>query len=138
MIGNPLLHAGPLHLAGNLLVLLSCWPALSAALGGYRAAALLTATGWASNAITAAVTHRPVIGASAAAAAALTACLTLRPDGRLLGLPIAAIALPWLAAQALFSTLGPTFAGIAWPAHLIGAALGALGAHLLRRRAASS
>ena len=56
MISNPLVHAGPLHLSGNLLVLLACWPALSAALGGYRAAALLMATGWASNTITATLT----------------------------------------------------------------------------------
>ena len=126
-------HHDSLHLAGNLLVLAACWPSVATALGARRAVVLLAAAALAANAIAAILIARPVIGASGAAAAALAAHLTVRPHGRLMGCPAGAVALAWLGSQAIFATLGPAYAGIAWPAHLIGAALGALGAQLLRR-----
>lgn len=131
-------HAGPLHLAGNLLLVAACWPAVADALGRCRASALIILAGAAGNTMAAVLIGRPVIGASAAAVGTLAAALVLRPRGRLAGLPIIPGAVAWLAVDLLLGTLGPTFAGIAWPAHLIGAALGALGAHALRRSAISS
>ena len=133
-MGGVFVHADKLHLAGNLLMLAACWPAIAAALGWQRAAILVAAAGIASNMVAATFIARPVIGASGAAAAALAAHLTLRPPGRVAGYSAGAVALVWLGSQILFATLGPAFAGIAWPAHLIGAALGAAGAQLLRRR----
>ena len=132
------LHADGVHLAGNLLVLVVCGPSIAAVLGARRTGILLAVAALVSNAIAAGLIDRPVIGASGAAAAALAAQLTLRPHGRLVGCPAGALALAWLGSQILFATLGPTFAGIAWPAHLIGAALGAIGAQLLRRRCTTS
>ena len=133
-MGGVFVHADGLHLAGNLLMLAACWPSIGAVLGARRAGILLAVAALVSNAIAASLIARPVIGASGAAAAALSACLTLRPHSRLVGCPTAALAVAWLGSQIIFATLGPAFAGIAWPAHLIGAALGALGAPLLRRR----
>ena len=133
-MGDVVVHADTLHLVGNLLMLAACWPCVATALGWPRAVMLAGAAGVASNTVAAILLARPVIGASGAAAAALAAYLTVRPHGRLMGCPAAAVALAWLGSQAIFATLGPAYAGIAWPAHLIGAALGALGAQLLRRR----
>ena len=133
-MGGVVDHADALHLVGNLLMLAACWPSVANALGWRRAVILAGAAGIASNTVTAILIARPVIGASGAAAAALAAHLTVRPHGRLMGCPAGAVALAWLGSQTVFATLGPTYAGIAWPAHLIGAALGALGAQLLRRR----
>ena len=137
MIGSVIRHADSHHLAGNLLLLAMCWPTVIRALGARRAGLLLATAGVVANAITAALIARPVIGLSAAAAAALAAQLALHPYGRLAAIPAGTVALAWLGSQAVLATLSPTFAGIAWPAHLIGAALGALGAHWLRRRAAT-
>ena len=129
-------HDGIVHLASNLLVLVICWRTLAGALGRLRTVFVLGLAGCVAIAISAWLSGRPVIGSSGAAAAALAATVALRPAGRVMSmsLPSIAIFLPWLASQCLFASLGPTFAGIAWPAHLIGAALGAAGAHLLRRR----
>ena len=137
MIGSLITHAGSLHLVGNLLLLAICWPSLAGALGAGRAALLLAATGIAANTAAAALTGRPVIGLSAAASAAMAAHLPLHGNRRPMGCHVAVLALAWLGPQLVLATLSPTFAGIAWPAHLIGAALGALGAHWLRRRAAT-
>jgi len=136
-MGGVVVHADTLHLVGNLLMLTACWSSISSALGARRAVILLAAAALVSNAIAASLIARPVIGASGAAAAALAAQLTVRPHTRLMGCPAGAVALAWLGSQIMFATLGPAYAGIAWPAHLIGAALGALGAQLLRRRCIS-
>lgn len=133
-IGN---HSDGLHLAGNLLVLAACWPSISTGLGARRAGIVLGSAALASNTIAAILIGRPVIGASGVASAALAAHLVLRRyHGRSADQTVVA-ALAWLSAQIIFASLGTAYAGIAWPAHLIGAALGALGAQLLRRRCIS-
>ena len=137
MIRGPIAHAGSLHLAGNLLLLAVCWPPVARALGACRAGLLLATAGLVGNAVTAALIARPVIGLSAAASAAMAAHLTLHGNSRPMGCHVAVLALAWLGPQIVLATLSPTFAGIAWPTHIIGAALGALGAHWLRRRAAT-
>ena len=136
-MGGVFIHADNLHLAGNLLVLAACWPSVATALGARRAAVLLAGAALTANTIAASLIARPVIGASGAAAAALAACLVLRRHHGRAAHQTAAAALVWLGSQTIFATLGTAYAGIAWPAHLIGAALGALGAQLLRRRCIS-
>lgn len=113
-------HAGAWHLLGNLVVLAIVGPPVWRSLGWWRLGALFLASGVLANASAAALLDRPVIGASGAVAGVMAAHLVLFQRSRLALL----IAL-WIVLQAVFASIALDFGGVAWPAHLVGAALGA-------------
>lgn len=114
-------HAGALHLISNLLGLAIVGPRVWRALGKWRFAALFLISGALANASAAALLDRPVTGASGAVAGVMAAHLVLFPSAR-----IAPFIGLWLALQVVFATLGLDFAGVAWPAHIVGFLLGLL------------
>lgn len=88
---------------------------------------LFLAAGVLANASAAALLDRPVIGASSAVAGVMTAHLVLFPCSRL-----ALLIVLWIALQAVFAGVALDLGGIAWPAHLVGAAIGAAVAQVFR------
>lgn len=114
-------HAGPSHLIGNLLALAIVGLPVWRVLGWWRAGALFLVSGVLANACAAALLERPVIGASGAVAGVMAAHLVLFPDSRLA--PLIGL---WGALQVVFACIAFDFGGVAWCAHLIGAALGAV------------
>lgn len=113
-------HAGALHLAGNVLGLVVFAPRVARIIGWPRGIALAFIAGEAANRCAAALIDRPVIGASAAVFALAGAWLAVFPHDRTARAGI------WLliALQAAFASIALDFGGVAWCAHLIGAALG--------------
>lgn len=124
---NIFAHAGIGHLLGNLIALAIVSRRVWRALGLWRYAALFLLSGMVANAGAAALLERPVIGASGAVAGVMAAHLVLFPHSRL-ALPIAL----WVALQAVFAGVAFDFGGVAWPAHLVGTAIGAVAALVLR------
>ncbi len=121
------LHVDPMHLVGNVVALAIVGPRAWRALHTWRFATLFLLAGVLANAGAAALLDRPVIGASGAVAGIMAAHLVLFPHSRLALL----IAL-WIALQAVFAGIALDFGGVAWPAHLVGAAIGAVAALVLR------
>lgn len=113
-------HADISHLLGNLVALAIVGPRVSRKVGWWRFTALLLVAGVSANSIATVLLDRPVIGASGAVAGVMAAHLVLFPHSRL-----ALLLALWIALQAVFASIALDFGGIAWPAHLLGAALGA-------------
>jgi membrane associated rhomboid family serine protease len=146
------LHAGWLHLLGNLAFLAVFGDDVEAKLGGGRFLALYLLSGLAATAAEVAVHPRsvvPMVGASGAIAGVLGTFLVWFPKARLSGvLPLGCLLLPmrsraflflplWFLLQlagALTADPGSHRGGTAWYAHLAGFAAGPVFARLLRRR----
>ncbi|HEL4810565.1 TPA: rhomboid family intramembrane serine protease [Stenotrophomonas maltophilia] len=120
-------HAGLAHLVGNAAVLAVVGPRVMRALGCWRIAALFLVAGVAGNGVAALLLHRQVIGASGAVAGVMAAYLVLFPRSRL-----ALLISLWIALQFVFAMAAFDFGGVAWPAHIVGAAVGSLGAVMAR------
>lgn len=120
LIAAPFLHVDRAHLVTNVVVLAGFAPYVGRALGWWRLCTLCLASGVLANAGAAAWIGRPVIGASGAIAAVAAAHLVLHPRSRLA--PYIAL---WIALQLVFSALVPDLGGVAWPAHMLGALIGA-------------
>ncbi len=122
-------HAGMAHLAGNAAALAVVGPRVMRVLGCWRITALFLVAGVVGNGVAALLLHRHVIGASGAVAGVMAAYLVLFPRSRLallIGL--------WIALQFVFAVAAFDFGGVAWPAHIVGAATGMLGAIVARAR----
>lgn len=126
------LHADAMHLLGNLAVLATVGPRVCRVVGWWRLGSLFLISGVLANASAAVLLDSPIIGASGAVAGVMAAHLVLFPRSRL-----APLICLWIALQAAFAGIALDFGGVAWPAHLVGAALGAGGAHFItyKRRA---
>lgn len=124
---NIFTHADMPHFLGNLVALTIIGPRVWHVLGWWRLGALFLVSGVLANVSAATLLDRPVIGASGAIAGVMAAHLVLFPRSRLALL----IAL-WIALQAVFAAVALDFGGVAWPAHLVGAAIGAVAALVLR------
>lgn len=144
---SPFLHAGWIHLAGNLLYLLVFGPAVHERLGTRGFVALYLAGGVA-GAVAHSLAHpastAPLVGASGAIAAVLGAHLLLEPRAKVTtlvpvlvffevaALPAAFVIALWFALQ-LASAVAPVAdvaLPIAWYAHIGGFVLGLVGASL--------
>lgn len=153
LISSAFLHAGWVHLAGNMLYLLVFGPLVEWRLGRARFLALYLAAGAAGALLHVAVfptSDVPLVGASAAIAGVLGAHLVLEPRARvttvipvivffeLASLPAWFVIALWFALQlasALASISTAAVAGattVAWFAHLGGFAIGALAAAVHR------
>lgn len=125
------LHAGPVHLAVNLAVLLLAGPPVERRVGAARVGGLLLGTGMVAAAVEVAAApgaFAPRVGASGAVAGLLGAALGLRclgPGGRLAAGVVVALE---LAALVL-----PGAGGAGSPAHLGGLGAGGLAGLLLGR-----
>lgn len=120
-------HADAWHLLGNLVAIMVIGPAVWRVLRWWRFVTLFLTAGMLANTCAAVLLDRPVIGASGAVAAVMAAHLALFPRSRLALL----IAL-WIALQAVFAGIVLDFGGVAWPAHLVGATIGAVAALIFR------
>lgn len=141
------IHAGPLHLAGNLLFLLIFGLPAERVMGPWRYLLLFLAGGALANLAAALLMGDParaIIGASGGVSAVIGAYLALFPTARLgvvvpLGLWLEFIKLPaalliglWAVLQLVFTFVGPSFGAVAWWAHLAGFGVGLLYALALK------
>ncbi len=141
------MHAGPLHLLGNLLFLLIFGLPAERSMGPWRYLLLFLAGGALANLAAALLMGTParaIIGASGGVSAVIGAYLALFPTARLgvvvpLGLWLEFIKLPaalliglWALLQLVFTFVGPSFGAVAWWAHLAGFGVGLLYALALR------
>lgn len=120
MGSSPVLHAGPAHLATNVFALGMFGPRVVRALGWWKFSFPFLLAGILTNCASAALMARPVIGASGAVAAVMAAHLALFP--RSIYAPFIAL---WVALQVVFASIALDFGGVAWPAHVLGAVIGA-------------
>jgi membrane associated rhomboid family serine protease len=135
------LHAGILHLVGNLLFLLIFGLPAERNLGPWRFLFLFLAGGALANLAAALLMGAParvLIGASGGVSAVIGAYLALFPNARLgvvvpLGVWLEFIRVPaalliglWAALQLAFTFVGPSFGAVAWWAHLAGFVAGLL------------
>lgn len=141
------IHAGPVHLLGNLVFLLIFGLPAERAMGPWRYLLLFLAGGALANLAAALLMGTParaIIGASGGVSAVIGAYLALFPTARLgvvvpLGLWLEFIKLPaalliglWAGLQLAFTFVGPSFGAVAWWAHLAGFLVGLLYALALR------
>lgn len=140
------LHAGPLHLASNLVFLLLFGPGLERRFGGLRLLAFVVACGWVAAAAQVAAdpdAFVPVVGASGAVSGVLGGSLRLTPGRRVARVPAVAWVAAWGVIQILSAVLaepdGPAASGgtAAW-AHAGGFAAGVVLAPAFCGRDASS
>lgn len=136
LLSYQFLHAGWLHLLGNLIVLWVFGDNVEDALGHTRYAAFFLLCGAGGGMAEAAMASQPgvpVIGASGSIAGVLAAYLLMHPRARILVL--AGMRLPlllpaglfvglWIGADVLMVMIDDGSAGIAWWAHLGGFATG--------------
>ncbi|HSK47119.1 MAG TPA: rhomboid family intramembrane serine protease [Coriobacteriia bacterium] len=158
LVTSALLHAGWVHLAGNVLYLVVFGPTVELRLGRLSFLALYALSG-ACGALLHAFVHPtsavPLVGASGAIAGILGAALVLAPHARtttiipvivfieVASLPVAFVIAMWFALQ-VASALAPVAQGgastVAWYAHIggfaVGTAWGALNVGAARRRPA--
>lgn len=152
LLASLFLHAGWIHLLGNLAFLLVFGDDVEGRLPRARFLALYLLSGLAASLTQIAATPRsalPLVGASGAIAGVLGAFLVLFPRARLTGvLPVGCLVLPlrsraflfipgWFALQltgALLAPPGSAAGGVAWYAHLAGFVAGPILLLLLRRR----
>jgi len=151
LVASMFLHAGWLHLLGNLAFLAVFGDDVEGKLRPRRFLLLYLLSGLVATLAQSAATphsHAPLVGASGAIAGVLGAFLVLFPKAKLAGvLPLGCVVLPmrsraflfipgWFLLQlasALMAKPG-TDAGTAWYAHLAGFAVGPPLVWLLRRR----
>lgn len=141
------IHAGPVHLVGNLLFLLIFGLPSERAMGPWRYLLLFLAGGALANLAAALLMGTParaIIGASGGVSAVIGAYLALFPGARLgvvvpLGLWLEFIKVPaalliglWATLQLVFTFVGPSFGAVAWWAHLAGFGVGLLYALALK------
>lgn len=141
------IHAGPVHLVGNLLFLLIFGLPSERAMGPWRYLLLFLAGGALANLAAALLMGTParaIIGASGGVSAVIGAYLALFPNARLgvvvpLGLWLEFIKVPaalliglWATLQLIFTFVGPSFGAVAWWAHLAGFGVGLLYALALK------
>jgi membrane associated rhomboid family serine protease len=141
------LHAGLLHLLGNLLFLWLFGPTVEDAMGPIRFLALYVAAGVVASLAQIAVDPSstvPLVGASGAISAVMGAYLRLYPWGRMLTvvfcvlfftvieIPIWVMLTIWCVLQVVLGVLDP--GDVAYAAHLAGFAFGIVVARLLARR----
>jgi membrane associated rhomboid family serine protease len=120
-------HASLAHLIGNAAALAIVAPRVMRALGCWWIVVLFLLAGVVGNGIATLVLHRQVIGASGAVAGVMAAYLVMFPGARLsllIGL--------WIGLQFVFAMAALDFGGVAWPAHIVGAAVGSLAAVVAR------
>jgi len=152
LLASLFLHAGWIHLLGNLAFLLVFGDDVEGRLPRARFLALYLLSGLAASLTQIAATPRsalPLVGASGAIAGVLGAFLVLFPRARLTGvLPVGCLVLPlrsraflfipgWFALQltgALLAPPGSAAGGVAWYAHLAGFVAGPILLLVLRRR----
>lgn len=152
LLASMFLHAGWLHLLGNLAFLAVFGDDVEGRLRRGRFLVLYLASGLIAALAQVAATPRsdlPLIGASGAIAGVLGAFLVLFPRARLAGvMPVGCLLLPlrsraflfvpgWFALQlagALTAPPGSAAGGVAWYAHLAGFVAGPLLLLALRRR----
>jgi len=120
-------HTDAVHLLGNLVGLTVLGPRVARALGTGHAVLLASVAGELANRAAAALIDRPVIGASAAVFALAGAWLVLFPHDRAAHAGVVLL----IALQVVFAAAALDFGGVAWCAHLVGAALGWLFAKCL-------
>lgn len=135
------IHAGWLHLAGNLLFLMIFGVPAERALGAWRFVLLFLLGGALANLVEAAIlasTSAPIVGSSGAVSAVIGAYLGLFPRARLglvlpLGMFLEFVRIPaplligfWALLQIAFAFVGPAYGAIAWWAHIAGFAVGLL------------
>ncbi len=145
LVTSTFLHAGWVHLAGNLLYLLVFGPAVQARMGWMRFTGLYLLSGAAGGVLFALanpLSTSPLVGASGAIAGVLGAHLVLEPSSRITvlvpiivifkvaSLPAGFVILLWFALQ-VASTLAPVADGanisqVAWLAHIGGFMTGIL------------
>lgn len=151
LLTSMFLHAGILHLAGNMLYLFIFGPAVEARFGPRRYLAFYLVAGMAAGLALVALdpaSRIPMVGASGAIAAVLGAYLVLYPRARIktvlplfiliefVSLPALLYLLLWFAIQliaGLYSGHGAG-AGVAWWVHVGGFLIGVAGAPLLAHR----
>lgn len=141
------IHAGPVHLVGNLLFLLIFGLPSERTMGPWRFLLLFLAGGALANLAAAVLMGTParaIIGASGGVSAVIGAYLALFPRARLgvvvpLGLWLEFIKVPaalliglWATLQLIFTFTGPSFGAVAWWAHLAGFVVGLLYALALK------
>lgn len=141
------IHAGPVHLVGNLLFLLIFGLPSERIMGPWRYLLLFLAGGALANLAAALLMGTParaIIGASGGVSAVIGAYLALFPGARLgvvvpLGLWLEFIKVPaalliglWATLQLVFTFVGPSFGAVAWWAHLAGFGVGLLYALALK------
>ncbi|HLW69649.1 MAG TPA: rhomboid family intramembrane serine protease [Candidatus Binataceae bacterium] len=148
LVTSQFLHAGPLHLAGNMLYLLIFGPAVEARMGHRRFLGFYPIAGVAAGLATVAMAPSSpvaVVGASGAIAGVLGAYFSLFPRGRIttfifirtIRIPAIVYLLAWFAIQ-LYSGVassapGPMFGGVAWWAHVGGFLFGVAAGPILAR-----
>lgn len=153
LVTSLFLHAGVLHVAGNMLYLFIFGPAVEKRMGHLRFFCFYLAAGIAAGLAMVAMgpaSQVPVIGASGAIAGVLGAYFILYPSGRILTIlpififiqfieiPAIFYLLVWFALQ-LYSGItsgaqGPLMGGVAWWAHVGGFLFGVACGPLLSRR----
>lgn len=141
------IHAGPVHLVGNLLFLLIFGLPSERTMGPWRFLLLFLAGGALANLAAAVLMGTParaIIGASGGVSAVIGAYLALFPRARLgvvvpLGLWLEFIKVPaalliglWATLQLIFTFTGPSFGAVAWWAHLAGFVVGLIYALALK------
>src|SRR5690554_5251825 len=142
------LHADWAHLLGNLVFLLIFGLPAERVMGPWRFLLLFLFGGCLANFVAVLAIGAPdrlIIGASGAVSAVIGAYLALFPHARLgvvlpLGLFLEFVRAPaslligiWALLQVVFAYIGPAFGAVAWSAHAVGFAVGALFALLSRR-----
>jgi len=135
------IHAGWLHLAGNLLFLMIFGVPAERALGHGRFLLLFLLGGALANLSEAAIlssANAPIVGSSGAVSAIIGAYLCLFPRARLglvlpLGMFLEFVRIPaslligfWALLQVAFTFVGPAFGAVAWWAHIAGFVSGVL------------
>jgi len=142
------IHAGWLHLSGNLLFLMIFGLPAERALGSWRFLFLFLVGGALANLMEAfilASANTPIVGSSGAVSAIIGAYLGLFPRARLglvlpLGMFLEFVRIPaplligfWALLQVAFTFVGPAFgAAVAWWTHIAGFAIGILFALISR------
>jgi membrane associated rhomboid family serine protease len=150
LVTSLFLHAGMLHVAGNMLYLLIFGPAVEGRLGHARFGGFYLAAGMIASLTMVAMAPQssvPVIGASGAIAGVLGGYFVLHPGGRIRTVLPASFMLRWVEIPAILYLLlwfglqlywgivsgprGPLLGGVAWWAHVGGFLFGVAAAPLL-------
>ncbi|PKM08903.1 MAG: rhomboid family intramembrane serine protease [Gammaproteobacteria bacterium HGW-Gammaproteobacteria-4] len=151
LISALFVHAGWVHVLGNMLFLMIFGLPSERAMGSWRFLLLFMLGGALSNLAAAALMDSPnrvIVGASGAISAVIGAYVALFPRASLgvvlpLGLYLQFVRAPalvligiWALLQGLFTFVGPAFGAVAWWAHLSGFVFGVVYAMVSRRSVA--